>query len=311
MAVKKEDLRQACQPLITEVLFEESLSKESQQTEKLLLESSFGSKVLVEELLKLKSTLQGESAEVLDEYYAEKKLYKEAYKKLSSLQSSSVISALFELTKMNYQGACRTIINLKRRTNNTEILENSALALIKLDYKLAFDELLKSEFYLSDWFQVQALQALKIQNVNIFPPLASWLIKADSYQIFGCRLKAFSKSETETKELATLLTHSNESVRKEAIKTFGKIYHVGIYPRLIQIYADEPVANKCEIIKVITSFHMVDSLDFMIKCARENSQEIRQLAKNAVRSICESIKEKQSETPVFDLLPNSVKLKAI
>ncbi len=301
LAWQQEELYKKCQPVVTELAFEEKLSTASLLAEKELMATSIGRNALLAELIKFRKYFQGETVGLIENYYIDKKLYKLSFKKLHSRSKHLRISALNELVEMDYQPAVRTISRYLKHEKDPELIENAVVALARLDYRLCVKEILSRNLYLTDWLQIQLIQVFDEVKATDLPPLRNWMQQAPNftYLIFGCRLVAFSKSQKQVEPMKELLWHPEERVRLESIRTFGILHYLDISPTLITIFDLETRRNQCEIIKTLTQFNLLENLPFLISCTQSRMDEIKRIAKDGIHNLSKAGELPGLHTPII------------
>ena len=305
MQTQLERLNMKCQPVVTELAFDEHLSPKSQALEKELLSSREGRTMLLAEIIKIRGFFQGEAASVIEKYYISKKLYKLSFKKLKANAKHLKIAALNELVGMSYQESARTVIQHLKREKDEEIIENTLLALTKLSYELGLKEILNHSIYLTDWLQLQIIQVLEDKKVAELPALNQWLTKDASRIIFGTRLIAYTKSERFTEEMMELLRHPEELVRNEIIKTFALMEFEKCTNSLLLIFDNETVRNQCQIIKALIVFNQRYNLPFLSRCSENSREEVKRLALEAVMKLRKDDMMPGIHTPFLSMIRTS------
>jgi hypothetical protein len=211
---KSEQIAEICQNFITELLFSEKLSPEALKTQEYLLENKLRKQLLLNEIIKLNSSLQGSEAEALQAFYISSEMVKMSAAKVHSSNKDLVLSGLTELVEMNTKTYLPKLKKLLDETIDTELKNYLLTAIVKLDPANGLQLILESNHFLSDWFQLVILKELDELKFTDFPPLSEWQTKNKTSVIFGERLYAFKKSLSTINDENVVI--SNESSAIEA-----------------------------------------------------------------------------------------------
>jgi hypothetical protein len=290
------------QVFISELIFEEELSKEGLRLKRLLFYNSFRRNILLGEIIKLHANLQGELALKLEEYYVQSKLCSETVKKINSKKKDVILKGLSEYLEMNFRSGLRSIYLLFNKTKDPELNNELVVAIIKLDVKYGIELLLNLKTYLSDWYQLKIIKILDELMYTSHPPLEKWIEKGGSLAIFGCRLVAFSKSHQEIPVLVELLSCKNDALKIEAIRTLGILEAESVNDTLIGIYFGESDPVKEEILKTLKIFRKTNNIPFFLKCIKTTNKEEKLMALQAIDFIMQSNGEHLEISKLEELL---------
>lgn len=284
-AAKKAILVEKCQGFVSELVFEEELSSEARDVELFFLAKNRRKQLLLEEIMSLHKSLQGELAKFLEAYYIEKKLFKLSFNKIKSKKKHMVIEGLHELAEMNATGAVRSISKVFPKTKDVDTKSYFLEYMMKLDPEFAIDLILQTDTFLSDWFQVKVINILNETNFVNIPPLRSWIARGGSHAIFGCRLIAFTKAQNEIPDLIELLSDKEEALRLEALKTLAVLEAEEITDFLKARYMVETEIVKREILEVLSQFDYKSNVQFFSECSSSETPEIRLLAIKVINKV--------------------------
>ncbi|WP_341225089.1 hypothetical protein [uncultured Arcticibacterium sp.] len=285
LAHEKSILVERCREFISELVFEDSLCKESKKLEHYLFSSKFRSQILLEELITLHKSLKGELAYFLEGYYINKNLYKLSFSKVKSQNNYDIIEGLYELSELNAKVAIPMVIKIYKKQQESEMKNYFLEFLINQSPKEGIEELIKASTFLSDWFQIKVINILKDRNFIDVPKLSKWLKRGGSHAIFGCRLVAYAKKHSEEGELIGILSSGNDSLKIEALKTLVALEAKQTDELLIENYFNQSDLVQKEILLTLTQFDTDLNIGFLNKCKVAKERETRLFAKNAIRKI--------------------------
>lgn len=274
-----------CRGFISELVFEDELSKESMRFEHYILSTSFRSQILLEELITLHKSLKGELAHFLEAYYINKKLYKLSFSKVKSHNDYEVIEGLYELSELNAKVAIPMVLKAYKKQQNSEMKNYFLEFLINQSPKEGIKELIEANIFLSDWFQIKIINILNDQYYIDLPPLSKWLKKGGSHAIFGCKLVAYAKMYSEVDELVSVLSRNNDDLKIEALKTLAVLEAKETDELLLQNYYYQSGLVQKEILTTLRHFESELNVSFFNKCKISKESELRLFAYNALNNL--------------------------
>jgi hypothetical protein len=178
-------------------------------------------KVVVKTLVKLRSEITGEVAESIEQLYAHSRLVDFAIARLTSGKWYLIAKAISELANFQVKEVHDEVIKHIQHPRG-EVRREAQLYLVNLFHFKGLDFLNSLEIPLSEWNQIQLLEALhRFDNQNIVD-VKPWLkSKNDSVVLFALKLaKIYNQFETK-KELIGLLHHENTKIRVDAINVLS------------------------------------------------------------------------------------------
>lgn len=308
-------LRDKCQKLIAEIIFEEKLTPESMEMEQYFLKNRARKQLFLGELLSLHKNLQGEFATTIEQYYLSKGFDKLSFKKLKSEKTYNILQGLDELVEMKNHDSIKILENLLHQTIDYTLKNYLMIAIIKLNPESGLRGLFNFDNYLTDWLQLRIIKILdELKFINP-PPLLKWIEKGGSFAIFGCRLTAYTKAEKDIPLLKKLINKNNVPLKIEAIRTLGILDAQEVNEQLIKIYFHENLVVKVAILNTLGMFKNPNNFNFFVSCSKSNTHETQLLALNGINLLLEdgtlSPDKSNTQTRYFNQLNkiNAIKLK--
>lgn len=280
-------LKEKCQILIAELIFDEKLTPESQEMEDYFLKNRSRKQLFLEELMSLHKSLQGEFATAIEQYYLSKNFDKLSFKKLKSEKNYKILQGLDELVEMKNRESIEVLNKLLSQTIDYSLKNYLMLAIIKLDPENGLKGLFIFDNYLTDWLQLRIIKILDEMKFINPPPLSAWIEKGGSFAVFGCRLTAYTKAEKDIPLLRKLLKKNNETLKIEAINTLGILDAQEVNELLIKIYFSETVVIKEAILNTLGMFKNPNNYSFFVSCSKANTHETQLLALNGINLLIE------------------------
>lgn len=280
-------LKDKCQELIAELLFNEKLTPESELTEQYFLNNRVRKQLFLGELLSLHKNLQGEFANTIEQYYISKGFDKISYKKLKSEKTYNILQGLDELVEMKNLDSIKIFENLLHQTIDYTLKNYLMIAIIKLDPENGLWGLFGFDNYLTDWLQLRIIKILDEHKFTNPPPLSKWIDKGGSFAIFGCRLTAYTKAEKDIPLLRKLINKSDNTLKIEVIRTLGTLEAQEVNDELIKIYFHENHLIKVAILNTLGIFRNPNNFNFFVACSKSNTHETQLLALQGINLLLE------------------------
>lgn len=229
-------------------------------------------KAFLDTLLKLHKNIIGESSEKTRALYRELKLNKYSERRLKSSSWSTVAGAICEISELGIKADLELIRPFVNHPNFF-LRSEAIVAMLRLENRADLSFLNDLKQPLSEWQQIQLINAVQKVRLNNLPDLEKWLQKGteESILIFCIRIVAEYGQYNLSDQLLRLLTHPFPSaqVRKEVYRA---IRHMEIYnaaQKLKQLYNYEPADLKREILKTLD----VIGLEFKLRLQEATSNE--------------------------------------
>jgi hypothetical protein len=280
-------LKEKCQILIAELIFDEKLSPKSAEMEIYFLKKPQRKQLFLEELMSLHKSLQGEIATTIEQYYILKEYDKLSLKKLKSEKAHEVLQGVDELVEMKNKNSIQIFDNLLHETIDTSLKSYLMIAIIKLDPEIGLQKLFSFDNYLNDWLQLRIIKILDEMKFFNTPSLAEWIKKGDSFAIFGCRLTAYTKGEKDISLLKLLLSSDNISLRIEAVRTLGIMDAQEVNDLLIKSYFNQCISVKIAILNTLAMFKNPHNFPFFVACSKSDTHKTQLLALKGINLLLE------------------------
>ncbi len=299
-------LKEKCQILIAELIFDEELSQESEKMESYFLSNSHRKQLFLEELMSLHKNLQGDIAIMIEHYYRLKDFDKVSIKKLKSEKTHEILQGVDELVEMRNLDSIQVLDNLLNQTIDYSLRNYLMTAIIKLDPEKGLRALFNFDNYLTDWLQLRIIGILDEMMFLNPPALAEWIDKGGSFAIFGCRLSAYIKSEKDIPLLKTLIYTKDISLKIEVIRTLGIMDAHEVNELLIKIYVSQNNDVKVAILNTLALFKNPNNFSFFVSCSKSDTHQTQLLALKGINLLLEegmlSADKYDTETVYFNQL---------
>ena len=282
-------LKEKCQILIAELIFDEKLSPESAKMEVYFLNNSHRKQLFLEELMSLHKSLQGEVATTIEQYYIKKGYDKISLKKLKSEKKHEILQGVDELVEMKNPDSIQSLNDLLHQTIDYSLKNYLMIAIIKLDPENGLRKLFSFDNYLTDWLQLRIIKILDEKKFLNPPSLAEWIKKGNSFAIFGCRLSAYTKSEKDIPLLRALIYSKDIPLKIEVIKTLGIIDAQEVNELLIKTYFkfNQKIAVKVAILTTLAMFRNPYNFSFFVACSESDTHQTQLLALQGINLLLE------------------------
>lgn len=280
-------LKEKCQILIAELIFDEKLSPESAKMEVYFLKNSQRKQLFLEELMSLHKSLQGKIATTIEQYYILKGYDKISVKKLKSEKIHEILQGVNELVEMKNHDSIQILDNLLHQTIDYSLKNYLMIAIIKLDPENGLRKLFSFDNYLTDWLQLRIIKILDEEKFLNPPSLAEWIEKGNSFAIFGCRLTAYTKSEKDIPLLKTLIYTDDIPLKIEVIRTLGIVDAQEVNELLINTYFNQKIAVKVAILNTLAMFRNPYNFPFFVSCSKSDTSQTQLLALQGINLLLE------------------------
>jgi HEAT repeat protein len=227
------------------------------------LRRRFNREVLIEQIIELHKNLSGATSQVLRELYLELGFDQDAKKRLKHFDWSVKAKAVRELAQMGIAEAEPEIARLLNHTNSVLVLEVQ-IALLKLNREHPFSFLNETEVEITEWQQVSMLAMISHSPHFKIPDFSQWLSSNnDSVVLFVTKMINYYNQLEAADQLIGLLSHPNEKVRTEVIRTLGDMEVMEADQALIEIYPKETEETQKEILETLGKIGTDNSVAFL------------------------------------------------
>ncbi|MFN8165322.1 MAG: HEAT repeat domain-containing protein [Bacteroidia bacterium] len=283
---KAIELRQKYQPVLRELLFNDSLTeneinKRFDQTD---LTTPYHRAILLETILHLHENFTGETADRLAEIYQHLGFTDDSLLKLKSKQWYIVAKGMKELALMNIRTAYKDVA--KFQNSKHEILRmESRIAMMKLSEKEPLSFLSSQTEPLTDWDIANIYTMLTRMPENMIPDFTTWLNSPNKDVINFCvqMIGRFRQHEA-INTLVLLLKTQDERLKLAVIRAIKALSASGAEQNLIDMYALETIPVKNEILRTLEVIGTPQSLPLLEKVIKQPIEDYP-LSIQAVRSL--------------------------
>lgn len=282
---KRHFLRDQCQAEIAEYLFNEQINNIPDKLR--LIKKRSRRQLLIDEIIMLKNDLSGEVIELLNHLYRNLDLTRDSLAKLKNRRWDIKAKGFKELSVMEIEEAIPKIE--KYSTHRNDILRAEAfLALVKLKKEDPFYFLDSEKITLTRWDQLNLHASIHSSGIEV-PEFKRWLNSSnESVILFSLKMISVYKQFDAAQEIAFLLDHSNEKIRKLAIQVVGDMELSEYSGKLSQMYENESYTNKLAIIHSIGHIGNVEEMGLLYTViSTESDFDLRFAGMNALNAMGE------------------------
>lgn len=248
--------------------------------------------VLMDELRVYHSNFTGFTADILKSLYLNLNLEKYSVQKLKSHLWEVQIEGIREVSQFWLTKYDDIIFKLTDHEHEIVRME-AQTAYVKLNTEDPFKFLDKMRVRILPWHQLILFEVItKAQNVKI-PSFSKWLFSDnDSIVIFCLKLINHYQQLDAIGDIVKLLHHPNEEIKKAAVNVIGKLEAEFIENTLLEIYYEESLKIKLEIINAIGRISSGNYMDFLESRLNSDNFEIRMTSMKSILAHGKKGKEK-------------------
>lgn len=238
--------------------------------------------LLVKELLDYHANFTGKTAEILKGLYLGLRLDAAARKKIKSRYWETQIEGIREVTQMWIREEAELILKLTD-DENSQLRMEAQTAFVKLSSDDPFRFLDRARERILEWHQLVLFEVItKTRNVQI-PSFSKWLSSRNDSVVMLClKLVKHYQQFDAIPDLIRLLGHPNLKIRIKTINILGILEAEMAEEDLFQMYFEQPVEIKAEIIKAMGRISSGNFLEFLKSRTQTDDFKIRM---DAFRSI--------------------------
>lgn len=288
-AGKFKKLKNMADSLIRNAIFTEDPSEVkiipvSARTQKMLLNNDFR-KIMTEELLVAKKNISGTAATGLENLYEQLNLKKYALDRLKSSSWHVKAKAIQEIGIMNQKEQIDKIFKYTNDKHDLVRME-AQTTIVKLYGFEGLRFLDVVSYQLSEWQQIKLLQELAQLHPDNFSGIEKWLSSSNlSVIVFALKLvRNYHRFELYP-HVVTLLEHSDDTIRFEAISTLAKIYTAETSGILIARFSHENEKNQMALVKAIQEIGFFEDIPSLIDFLPESNAELKRAIVRTIANI--------------------------
>jgi hypothetical protein len=248
-----------------------------------LLQKKLARKVLLRELMKIKKSLSGISADNIEKIYSQLSLQDISQHRLNNKHWHVKAKGIQELATMNQQESAERILQLTNDKDNMVRMEAQTAMVRFQGYKgLQFFDTLT--YPLTEWHQVNILHLLASQPLMEDVGIKNWLQSTNASVVqFSLKLISEQHASEFYDEVVKCLQHPDEMVRREAILCMGQIPSSAAASELSAHFKQEDNKNlRINIINEFIKTGSADDLAFLQPLQEEEDVDIRLAANRTV-----------------------------
>lgn len=243
---------------------------------------SVNRQVAIEQLINTRKNLKGDAFENIVRIYERLDLKKDSLNKFKSRKWNKKAKGIYELYMMNQQ---QYIDDIGKYTNskNEFVRMEAQTAIIGFEGFKGLKFLNELTYDLNSWQQIKLLEQLQSLDAQPMDDIEKWLSSQNDYVvIFALKLSELYQQFQTHNTIVSLLSNKNEKIRKQSIKTLGRIAQENTAAILERQYNIETIDNKKEILRQINIIGTNENVSFLIDVAKENNDMIRLEAVRAI-----------------------------
>ncbi|MBF9254523.1 HEAT repeat domain-containing protein [Pontibacter sp. 172403-2] len=250
---KRRWMDKKAQQFITSYLFnaDELTASHLESFRQKYITNAFQRYVFIENLLKLHRNITGESSDRLRTLYQSLGLHAYAKQKLYTSSWAKNANGICELAEM---GMKQDVELIRAFINHSHpVLRSEAqIALVHLQNEAPFSFLDELEEPLMEWQQMQLARAAQKADSIKIPAFSQWLQKdEDTIVMFCIRMIEHYNQYDAVADLLKLLDHPSALIRKETVVALRNLGACEAAEKLLQIYGNEQVTMRQEILKTL------------------------------------------------------------
>lgn len=263
------------QQFITSFMFDEDIGQEevSKFRRKHLINSS-RCQIFTNTLLQLHKNIVGELSDRLRLLYMQMGLHVHSKQKLYEGSWNTIANGINELAEMDMQQDVNLIRSFINHYHPT-LRSVAQVALLRIQKETPFSFLDDLQEPILEWQQLQLASAAHKAHIAM-PAFKRWVFKKeDSIVTFCIRMIALYNQHEAEDVLVELLNHPSEKVRAEAIKAIRTLETYGAKEKLVELYDNETVDIKIDILKTLSIIADDDMLPFYLQAMTSAEKRLR------------------------------------
>lgn len=269
------------------------LSDEDESTENLRIPSKIRRHIknpikrryAIEALVNAKRSLRGVAGENITKLYLQLGFKKDSVKKFKSGTWHIKAEGIHELYMMDQHDM---LVQIYKHTNSINEYVRMEAQTAVLHFSgfdgLRFLDVVSTP--VSDWQQIKLLEQLKTITPTEMTDINKWLQSSnDTVVIFALKLAEIYQQFQAHDRAVAALSHKNEKVRIQAVKTLAKIADETTVIQLTEQYYKERFTNKLNILNNLASIASDEDINFL-EAELDNSNDFLKIAAANVIAAC-------------------------
>jgi HEAT repeat protein len=245
--------------------------------------------VFITTLLKLQKEISGETTDVIQKLYFQTGIANYTISNLNSKKWYILAKSIRELSQLRVKEVHDEIITNLNHTRK-EVRKESQLYLVNLFYFKGLDFLDDERTQLSEWDQIQILEALQGFNDKQSFDIIKWLNSPnDSVVDFALKItKIYNQFEAKDK-LLDLLNHANKSIRIKVIDVLTHLYVIEANVILKNNFIDLSLNEQIAFFKMLEKTFEPNDEPFLLEQVKHENFEIKLLALRILKKLKSNI----------------------
>lgn len=247
-----------------------------------LCRNKFNRKILINELILVRKNFSGEVGDNIRLLYEQLGLHKDSEEKLKSYKWHIKAKGIQELSLMQQKQHWKSIYKLTNNSNEHVRMEAQA-AIIRLTGFVGLRFLNEVTYQITEWQQVNLLRLLQNFPAVDFKGIERWLKSSNtSVVVFALKLAAIFRRYELHDLITECLSHQDEAVRLQAIKTLGEIYQEDTHIHIIKNYRNESLELRLNVLRALGKIASEEAVPFLVDETNDPEQSIRMAASRAL-----------------------------
>jgi hypothetical protein len=263
--------------------------------QKLPLHIPIVKKILITEILTYHKNFIGKPAELLSLLYVKLHLDQRSREKVKNKNWEVKIEGIREANEMEVSEMADDIIKYTDDENALLRMEAQA-AYIKLSPKDPFRFLDRAQERILDWHQLVLFEIITKDKKLQIPSFSKWLRSSNDTVVMLClKLIDHFMQFDAAEELERLLKHHNTKIVKKTIEIIGKLELESAEKHMFEVYFDQPLEIKTEILSAIGKISSGRYNDFLSSRIYSDNYKIKREALYAIKRSADLGEEKLRE----------------
>lgn len=275
------------QQLLIDYLFEEENKESIFRNISRSASSQFRRQVLINQIIELSANMQGKAKEDLRKLFLDLGLMRDSLRKATHKKWHQKVKGFRELAYMNIRTANDHILECLNSPNQILRME-AQIALVRLSDDNPYEFLSFLEKPLARWEQITLHELVIQHNLNV-PLFGKWF-ESENLSIvkFSLQMVSWFKQKEAVEDVVKLLSHENEDVRAQAIRTCGDLGMDLVLGELKNRYSLEGIENRKDILETFGKIPNPEYLDFLNEILdTEDDVQLQILATKAMENMDE------------------------
>lgn len=203
-------------------------------------------------------------------------------KKFHKYSFQKQVEGLREVSHMKVRQEVNDVREMSENHSNEILRSEAIIGMMRMTSTVPFYFMDKLQDPFTVWEQINVLDTMRKSKIEI-PEFQLWLDSPnDSIVMFCLDMIRIFHQDIDNKMLRHLLRHSNDYVRRKAIKTSVTVRSNSVVDLLQKNYLFESVENKLNILMAIGHLKREEKLDFLLNALNEDQFEVRMAACEAI-----------------------------